>query len=76
MPKYKPLTVEQIIKLNKIYNRTKKHRIKNKIISRLVDGTFEYFDKWLYDDEKDRDENEYAIMPTDIELAKMYGKDK
>jgi len=71
----KSLSPEEIIKLEKILNKTKKRRIKYKLISRICDGTIEYYYKWLEDDKAlDTDEDGFITLPTDIELALRYYK--
>ena len=74
----KQLTVKDVIRLNGIIGRTKKRRIKFKLIGRISDGTFDCFCRWLQDKHAHRtiDKTPGGFrMPNRVEMVKRYGKE-
>ena len=72
----KQLSVNEIIRLEKILARVKKRKVQKKLITRISNGTFEYWLKWLEDDEAHRTIDKVPrgiLQPSNVELARRYG---
>ena len=71
----KYLTIKKAKKLQQIINKTRKKRIKYKLIKRIANGTFDCFCAWLGDEEA-HNTIDHVIgsicMPNSVELLERY----
>lgn len=70
----KLLTVKEVRRLETILCKTKRNRIRKKLIKRLVEGTFSIssYERWFaLDSSNRRDENGCIILPSFEELARL-----
>ncbi len=75
----KQLSVDEIIRLEKILDRVRKRRVQKKLVRRISRGTLEYWLKWLEDDKAHQTIDSVpggVRQPDNAELARRYGEFK